>query len=177
MAPTALTPCRPSLGLLIPGPRSTTTPAGATCCAVGSLFGEESYECLDDGSRNGHARLRKISGNCRGAGRMAPRLSFCTHQRSSHGGARQPARPLPKLRLRPAGDFRLQALVKASSEKPVDAPALPANAGSPRGCRTVARLAPPLHPKPQALYTAAVLRDPPERKTPQRGSPDSRVHP
>ena len=59
MAPTALTPCRSSLGLLIPGPRSTTTPAGAICCAVGSLLGEERYECLDDGSRNGHARLRK----------------------------------------------------------------------------------------------------------------------
>ncbi len=96
MAPTAPTPCRSSLGLLIPGPRSTTTPAGAICCAVGSLLGKERYECLDDGSRNGHARLRKISGNCRGAGRMAPRLSFCTPQRSSHGGARQPARPLPK---------------------------------------------------------------------------------
>jgi hypothetical protein len=85
MAPTALTRCRSSLGLLIPGPRSTTTPAGAICCEVGSLLGEEHYECLDDGSRNGHARLRKISGNCRGAGRMAPRLFFCTPQRSSHG--------------------------------------------------------------------------------------------
>ena len=31
----------------------------AICCAVGSLLGEERYECLDDGSRNGHARLRK----------------------------------------------------------------------------------------------------------------------
>ena len=71
MALTALIPCRSSLGLLIPGPRSTTTPAGAICCAVGSLLGEERFECLDDGSRNGHARLRKISGNCRGAGRMA----------------------------------------------------------------------------------------------------------
>ena len=32
---------------------------GVYCCAVGSIF-EERYECLDDGSRLDHARLKKI---------------------------------------------------------------------------------------------------------------------
>ena len=49
---------------------------GAYCCAIGSVL-EERYERLDDSdsSRPDHARLKKRSGNCRGAARTGPRPS------------------------------------------------------------------------------------------------------
>src|SRR5215212_1521079 len=54
---------------------------------------------------------------------------------------------------------------------------LPARYGSSRGCRIIARPAPPLHPTPRAACTAVGLRFPPAKTTPQRDSLYSRARP